>query len=168
MVTAIDVTGLAEDALSLKNLMDGVLERVTTIFQNNNVPLPQRQYWTMGTPVIDCEQLVVSFAQMYLGAPGAQATEPQRCNVPRTATINVSIARPVAVVGQNGRPPAGEKIQQASAWLAIDAWVLMQSVNLLDMWDETGYGVGVIATLEVGEAEGGFQATTLQVTMAVP
>lgn len=168
MATAIDVTGIAEDALDLKNLMDGVLERVGTIFQNYNVPLPQRQYWTMGTPVVDCEQLVVSFAQMYLGAPGAQATEPQRCNVPRTATINISIARSVAVVGQNGRPPSGDKIQQAATALAIDAWVLMQSVNLLDMWDETGFGVGVIATLEVGEPEGGFQTTTMQITMAVP
>jgi hypothetical protein len=44
----------------------------------------------------------------------------------------------------------------------------MQSINELDMWDETGYGVGVIATLEVTPPEGGFQSTNLIITMAVP
>jgi hypothetical protein len=71
-------------------------------------------------------------------------------------------------VGQNGRPPAPDKIQAASEILAYDAWVLMQSINQLDQWDETGYGVGVIATLQVTPPEGGFQTTDLTITMAVP
>jgi hypothetical protein len=122
----------------------------------------------MGDPAIDCEQLVVSFVQMYLGTPGAQVGEPQRCHVPRSATLNISISRATPVVGPSGRPPSSEKIQIASETLAYDAWVLMESINLLDQWDETGYGIGVIATLEVGSPEGGFQTTTLTVTMAVP
>jgi hypothetical protein len=44
----------------------------------------------------------------------------------------------------------------------------MQSINQLDQWDETGYGVGVIATLDTPEPEGGFQTVTMQITMAVP
>lgn len=166
--TLIDFTGVSEDATNLRDMMNGVLERVQTVFQSYNVNLPNRQYWTMGDPAIDCEQLVVSFVQMYLGTPGAQVGEPQRCHVPRSATLNISISRATPVVGPSGRPPSPEKIQIASETLAYDAWVLMESINLLDQWDETGYGIGVIATLEVGTPEGGFQTTTLTVTMAVP
>lgn len=168
MTTQIDVTGVSEDATNLRDMMQGVLARVETIFQSYNVNLPQRRYWMMGQPAIDCEQLVVSFVQMYLGAPGAQVGDPQRCNVPRSATLNISISRETPTVGQNGRPPAPEKITIASELVAIDSWVLMQSINLLDQWDEFGYGVGVIATLETSGPEGGFQTTTLVVTMAVP
>ena len=52
--------------------------------------------------------------------------------------------------------------------MAIDSWVLMESINQLDQWDDTGYGVGVVATLDVSPPEGGFQTTTMLVTMAVP
>jgi hypothetical protein len=167
-MATIDVLGIDEEALNLKEMLDGVLYRVETTFQSYNVSLPSRRYWTMGLPAIDCEQLTVSLVQMYLGAPGAQVSSPQRCNVPRSATLNVSIAREVPVVGTNGRPPSAEKIEQAGSLAAIDAWVLMQSINQLDQWDETGYGVGVIATLDTPEPEGGFQTVTMQITMAVP
>lgn len=167
-MVSIDVLGIDEDALNLKEMLDGVLERVETTFQSYNVSLPSRRYWTMGLPAIDCEQVTVSLVQMYLGAPGAQVSLPQRCNVPRSATLNISIAREIPVVGANGRPPSPEKIEQAGTWAAVDAWVLMQSINQLDQWDETGYGVGVIATLDTPEPEGGFQTVTMQITMAVP
>lgn len=168
MATQIDFTGVSEDATNLRDMMQGVLERVETIFQSYNVNLPARRYWTMGQPAIDCEQLVVSFVQMYLGSPGAQVGDPQRCHVPRSATLNIQIARQTPIVGQNGRPPSAQSIQIAAETLAYDSWVLMESVNLLDQWDETGYGIGVIATLDVSAPEGGFQTTTMTVTMAVP
>lgn len=167
-MATIDVIGVDEEALNLKQMLDGVLERVETTFQSYNVSLPARRYWTMGRPAIDCEQVTVSVIQMYLGAPGAQVSSPQRCNVPRSVTLNISISRETPVVGVNGRPPSPEKIEQAGTWAAIDAWVLMQSINQLDQWDETGYGVGVIATLDTPEPEGGFQTVTMQITMAVP
>jgi hypothetical protein len=166
--TLIDLSGVAEGATNLRDMMQGVLERVESVFQSYNVELPQRRYWTMGQPAVDCEQLVVFFQQLYLGPPGAQVGEPQRCHVPRSATLTISIARQTPVVSQNGRPPAPEKIQAASETLSYDAWVLMESINQLDQWDETGYGVGVIATLESGPPEGGFQTTTMMLTLAVP
>jgi hypothetical protein len=164
----LDLTGVSEDAVHLRDLLLGVLERVQSVFQSYNVELPVRQYWTMGEPAIDCEQLVVFFQQLYLGPPGAQVGEPQRCHVPRSATLTISLSRATPIVSQNGRPPAPEKIEAASEILAIDAWVLMDSVNQLDQWDETGYGVGVIATLDSASPEGGFQTTNLTITMAVP
>lgn len=164
----LDLTGVSEDAVNLRDMMAGVLERVQNVFQSYNVELPQRRYWTMAQPAVDCEQLVVFFQQMYLGAPGAEVGEPQRCHVPRSATITVSIARATPIVSQNGRPPSPEKIEESSEVLAVDSWVLMEAINQLDQWDDTGYGVGVIATLQVGPPEGGFQTTDLTITMAVP
>lgn len=164
----IDITGATDDAMSLTDMMDGVLERVEAVFQSYNVPLPNRRYWMIGMPAIDCEQVVVSFLQLYLGPPGAEVSQPQRCNVPRSATIAIHISREVATVGVNGRPPSPEKIQQTSSRSTVDSWVLMQAVREFDMWDGTGYGLGVVATLDVSGPEGGFQTITLNVTMAVP
>lgn len=168
MTTQIDITGVAEDATHLRDLMAGVLERVQTVFQSYNVNLPARQYWTVGTPVIDCEQAVVSFVQMYLGSPGDEAQQPQRCNVPRSAVLAVSIARQIPIVGMNGRPPSPQTIEKAAEITTIDAYVLMDCVKEFDMWDNTGYGLGVIATVDVGEAQGGFQTVNMQLTMAIP
>ena len=168
MSTPINITDVSADALRLKEMMDGVLERVQNIFQSYNVPLPSRCYWTMGPPAIDCEQLVVSFVQMYLGAPGDEASAPQRCYVPRTATVEIMIAREVAATGMNGRAPSAEAIQKSSWMSSIDAWVLMDSLNSFDMWDDAGYGLGVIANVETAGFEGGYNAVTMQLTLAVP
>jgi hypothetical protein len=167
-MTEIDGTGVLEDATHLRDMMDGILERVESAFQSYNVGLPNRRYWSIGQPAIDCEQVVVSFIQMYLGAPGDEATTPQRCHVPRSAVVAISIARAVPIVGQNGRPPSQESIQRASSVSAIDAWVLMDAVKLFDMWDQSGYGLGVIATVEITPPEGGFQSVTMNLTLAVP
>jgi len=168
MANVIDVSAVHEDALNLKNMMDGVLARVVSVFASYNVPVPATQYWCMGPAVIDCEQLVVSFVQMYLGPPGDEANRPQRCNTARSAVLTVTLARPVPVVGQNGRAPAPEKIEQGSYISAIDAYVLMESMRLLDQWDDSGYGLGVIATVDSPSAEGGFQTVNMQITMAIP
>jgi hypothetical protein len=156
------------DALDLKEMMDGVLSRVVTVFESFGVPLPARRYWMMGNPAIDCEQLVVSFVQMYLGPPGDQASEPRRCNMPRTATLNITLSREVATVGTNGRAPSSEKISESSEISAVDSWVLMQSINQLDQWSEGDFGLGVIATLSTDGPEGGFYSSILEITMAVP
>jgi hypothetical protein len=44
----------------------------------------------------------------------------------------------------------------------------METIREFDMWDDTGYGLGVIATLDVSAPEGGFQTTVMNITMAVP
>ena len=168
MATQIDLSGVSEDATNLRDMLDGIVERVENTFQSYNVELPKRRYWTMGQPAVDCDQLVVSFIQAYLGPPGAEVGEPQRCNVPRSATVVISIAREVPTVGVNGRPPSPERISDAASVSAIDSWVLLESINSLDMWDESGYGTGVIATLDVSPPEGGFQITNLQITMVIP
>jgi len=168
-VGIIDISGVSSDALNLKNMLSGILERVETVYGSHDVPLPARRYWTMGLPAIDCEQLVVHFVEAYLGAPGDQAARPNRCNVVRSATVAVSVARELPVVITQGtRPPMSGKISEASEISAVDAWVLLQSLNLFDMWEEGGYGPGVIATVQSGDPEGGFRVVTMQLTMAIP
>jgi hypothetical protein len=164
----VDTYEVSDDALNLKNMLDKVLEKVISTFISYNVPLPTRQYWTLGVPVIDCDQLVISFIQMYLGTPGDQANQPQRCDVPRSAVLSVSLARAIPVVGQNGRAPSAEAIQRGAEISAVDSWVLMESINQFDTWEEVGFGMGVIATLEAPVAEGGFQTINMQLTMVIP
>jgi hypothetical protein len=164
----VDITNVDDEALNIVALMNGVLQRVVSTFNSYNVPLPTRQYWTVGQQAVDCEQLTVTLVQIYLGAPGDQASSPQRCTQPRTAVMTVSVSRAIPVVGQNGRPPSADKLEEAAAVSAIDAYILMLSLNTLDMWEEGGFGVGVIATADIPPPEGGFQTVNMQLTMAIP
>jgi hypothetical protein len=133
------------------------------------MPLPARRYWTFGTPAVDCEQLVVSMIQMYVGTPGDEANEPRRCNDPRSATLNIAVSRAVPISQQNGNPPSADDIQDAAVVSAYDAWVLMESVNQLDVWGEVGaFGLGVIATVDAEAPEGGFTTTRMTITLAIP
>lgn len=168
MGTPINKAAVSADAKHLASLMQEVLDRVVAAYATYSMPLPSRQYWTMGQPAVDCEQLVVSFVQMYVGAPGDEATEPRRCNDPRSATLNVSVSRQVPVVGQGGRPPSADAIEDYAAISAYDAYILLDSAANLDAWEESGFGLGVIATVEVQTPEGGYQTAVLTLTVAVP
>jgi hypothetical protein len=160
---------VSSDAKNLAVFMQAVLEQVVTSFASYNMPLPFRKYWTLGAPAVDCEQVVVSLIQMYVGAPGDEATSPRRCSDPRSATINVSVSRQVPTVGPSGKAPSAENIESYAEISAYDAWILLDSAAQLDTWEPSGgYGVGVIATVEVKEPEGGFQTVTLTLTAAIP
>jgi hypothetical protein len=163
-----DVSGVSDDAKALHNFMEEILEKVEAAYISYNMPLPSRRYWTFGQPSVDCEQLVVSFIQMYLGSPGDEATEPRRCRDPRSAVVNVSVSRQVPVVGQSGKPPADMDITDGSVAPAYDAWILMESAASLDTWEQTGYGLGIIATVEAIAPEGGYQTVTMTLTAAIP
>jgi hypothetical protein len=164
----VNIDNVSASALNLKNLMDGVLEKTIEVFEEYNVPLPSRQFWTVGEPAIDCEQLVVSFIQTYLGLPGNQASEPQRCQSPRSVVLTISISREIPVVGINGKAPTGDKIEEASRIAVIDAWMFMELINKLDQWEPGEFGLGVIATADSSGFDGGFQTTAMQLTMVVP
>ena len=159
---------VSEDAKHLKVFLERVLETVVAQYEAYGMPAPLRRYWTIGLPPVDCEQLVVSFQQMYLGAPGAQASAPQKCEAPRTATFSVSVARPVPSGGQNGAAPGVPSLIKAATVAAYDAWILLESAAALDQWEEGGYGMGVIATVDTLQPEGGFQVVTLSCTASVP
>jgi len=168
-VAIADVSGVTEEAKNLDEFLQELLRRIEGVYESYNMPIPDRRYYTFGPPAIDCEQLVVSVFQMYLGAPGDQATEPRRCHDPRTVTLNITVSRPVPISQPNGSPPSAESISDSTRVCAYDAWILMDSVNVLDVWGEGGtYGLGIISTIDFTPPEGGFQSVTMSVTMAVP
>ena len=158
----------SEDVKNLATMMGLLLSRLETLGETYDMDLPERRYWTMGTPVDDCEQVVVSFVQMYIGPPGDEATSPQRCNSPRTAVMQVAITRCIPVVTARGHAPSPTDIQAASERLAWDAYFLLEVSLDLDTWSDVFPGLGIIATVEVGEAQGGFQSTIMSVTTAIP
>jgi hypothetical protein len=164
----VSIATVNNDALNLKTFMDAVLDKIVETYADYNVPLPTRQFWTMGDPAIDCDQLCVSFVQMYLGLPGDEASQPQRCTQPRTAVLTVSVSREIPVVGSNGKAPTADKIQEGSQIAAVDAWMFMELINKLDQWEPGEFGMGVIATAEAATAEGGFQTMRMQISMVVP
>lgn len=167
MATPINKANVSSGAKNLAVMCQEVLDKVVAAYATYTMPVPTRQYWTMGQPTVDCEQLVVSFVQMYVGAPGDEATEPRRCSDPRSATINISVSRQVPVVGVNGRPPSASDIEDYAEISAYDAYILLDCASSLDTWDD-GFGLGVIATVEVQTPEGGFQTAVATLTLAVP
>jgi hypothetical protein len=168
MGTTIDTSTVSADAKNLANLMQNVLNAVISTYASYNMPLPGRRYWTLGTPAVDCEQVVVTMLQMYIGSPGDEATSPRRCNDPRSATLLIQVSREVPTVGVNGRAPSADAIQDGSEISAYDAWILLDSARELDRWDPASFGLGVIATVETNAPEGGFQSVNMTITMAVP
>jgi hypothetical protein len=164
-----DVRNVSDDAKNLAVFLQDVLDRVEQTYNSYNMPLPSKRYWNFAPPAVDCEQLVVSLIQMYIGVPGDEATEPRRCHDPRSATLNITVSRAVPIVGPNGQPPSAQAIEDAAKVAAYDAWILMESVNNFDSWAGNGaFGLGVIATVDAEGPEGGFQNVRMTITMAVP
>lgn len=166
---AVDTSTVSPDAKHLSVTMQELLNRTISIFASYNLPIPTRRYYTLGDPAIDCEQVVVTFLQAYIGSPGDQANVPRRCSDPRSGTFNIYVTRAIPIAAVNGTPPTQDKIQNASEIIAYDAYVLLDSAAQLDTWaTQGGYGLGVIATVEARTAEGGYQSTVLTITIAIP
>lgn len=161
-----DYPDIEGDTFILRNMLARILDTVEGVFEAHHVPLPDRRYYLFGRPAEDCEQVVVSFLQAYLGGPGDQATTPQRCTAPRTGVFNIAISRKFPV-GVNGNPPTPTLIQQSADWTALDIWVLLESVNEFDKWSDMGPGLGVIATALTTEAQGGIMTANLNLTLGI-
>lgn len=163
------VAGVSEAALSLKVFMDEALTRIVDRYDYHNVPLPTKQYWKVGAPVIDCEQLVLSTSEMFIGTPSGPFQQPHRGNAPRSATFNAMIARQIPLPDARGNEPSAAKQQEGSEILAVDMWVMLDCVATLDQWDAiAAFGLGVAATVQFEEPQGGFQVVTATFTVAVP
>lgn len=168
MPLSIDQYDIPKDALAIQRLLKRTLDRIVALYDSQGIPLPTRRFWTMGPASVDCEQVVVSFIQGYLGGPGDQASTPQRCgSAPRSAVIEVHISRDVPI-GQNGKAVAVDKIMAAADWSAIDAWVLLNNLDEFDRNEFGQPGLGIIATVMPQTApQGGVRTTRLQVTMGI-
>ncbi len=151
------------DAKSIVTLGQGLLDAVVSYYGSETITLPERRYLTLGTPANDCEQVVVSWQQAYLGLPGDEASTPQQCDQVKTAVFSVQLCRSMPVVSDSGKSPAAATIQTASEQLLIDAYVLMDAVAHYDP-----YGLGVIVTTDVVEVSGGLGCIQVQTVLAIP
>jgi len=155
-----------DDAKLVMNMMQRVLDTVVGVYEQMGVPLPARQFWTTGGAVEDCEQVTVNLIQAYLGNPGDQATQPQRCNVARSAVLNIAVTRNFPI-GENGKAVSPDRIMQGSAWAMIDVQVLLEALRSFDQWSDGGPGLGVIATVSPADPSGGVQTVNMNLTMAI-
>lgn len=140
-----------------------ILAAVESGFSTHGIALPSRRYVTVGEPVYDTEQVVVSYIQHYQGTPGDEAAEPQQCGVPRSAVFTVGIVRCIPTEDARNRPPSAADIQAASETLMIDAHVL---VDILVNTDP--FGLGTIVTCGVGSVSGGVASVVAQTVLAIP
>lgn len=153
-----------DDVDSLGDLMSHVLDNVVGVFEQAGIELPERRYIAYGGVAHDCEQVTVSFIQMYLGPPGDQAAQPQRCDAPRTAVLALQIARCLPASGPRGSAPIADSISEHALSQSRDAWLLMEAgATSVDAW-----GLGVLADVAVTEPQGGYQAVVLNLILAVP
>lgn len=162
--------GRTAEVRSIVDMLREILDRIVAGYEQAGVLLPSRQYTTTGTPAIDCAQLVVIFRQAYVGPVGDEASDPQRCDGPRTAVLEVQVSRCVpGPKGPRATAPSAEAIQEAAELQMQDAWLLLDLAPSTDVWNGMAPGgPGVIATVEAGEPQGAFQTTVLQLTMQIP
>jgi hypothetical protein len=153
------------DATVLRDLVKRILETVVSVFESYNVPIPTRRYYTIGAPVADCEQVVVSFVQVFLGKPGDPAAIPQPCNGPRSAVVTVSIMRNVSIPATGISNPA--TLEKEADFGLADAWILFESLNQFDRWGDAARGLGVIATINAVQPTGGMHVTSMQLTVGI-
>jgi hypothetical protein len=125
------------------------------------IPLPERQYWTIGTTAHDCEQMVLAVQQMFLGT-AENPIELTLCTGPRGLTFTVEVVRCVPGLTNRGQPPPADSIEVASVHPVIDMEILVDLAKYFDP-----YSTGVIVNVDPIPANGGFHGAiaTYSVTL---
>lgn len=164
-------------SMSIYDAMDFILESVNVEFAANGISLPSRQYLAFGTEgetVHDCEQVTVSFAQMYNGTPGMQEQTPTRCDSPRTGVFIVEVVRCIPLFasrtsGGKGTSkygaPSAQELTEKTKMQTQDAYVLMDAG--LKAAESLSHFNG-ISDVSPGPISGGYQATVLTIITGIP
>lgn len=125
------------------------------------IPLPERQYWTIGTTAHDCEQMVLAVQQMFLGT-AENPIELTQCTGPRGLTFTVEVVRCVPGLTNRGQPPPADAIEVASVNPVIDMEIMLDLAKYFDP-----FMTGVIVNVDPIPASGGFHGAiaTYSVTL---
>ena len=161
----------ADESAGVFVLLHDILAAVEACYDDTHVPLPERRLVAASTQPVDCEQLVVSFGQLYLGLPGDEAQQPVRCDSAMTVVAEVALTRCVAKPSASRtmvRAATPEHLAESAQLVLRDAFLLLACGRYMDFWDPFGPGMGVIATVDVADPTGGYQTTTLTITGALP
>ena len=143
--------------------MQDVLSSINSAFEAEGVVLPDRQYVMIGEAAHDCEQLTVSFDQLFLGGPGDEITTPLRCEAARTIALSVQLVRCVPAITRQG-PPTAEQLTETTERLTQDSWLLLEGcINSIP----ANY-LGALVDVTVTAPDGKFQAVQANLTVGVP
>ena len=149
---------------SLPAYLEHVLDTVVGVFEQADVPLPERKYWQVGGVIADCAQLTVHLSQVYKGLPGEDPNMAQRCGSFRTAVMSVQLFREIPV-GNGKQPPTPESLMEKAVPPAVDAWLLLDAAEAVDA---AGLETGVISELNVIEPSGGLVGWNMTLSAPIP
>ena len=133
----------------LPTFLDFALQSVVDEYAARSIELPERQYWTTGTPAADCNQVVVFINNMAYGVPGSPALV-TNCDSPWLLNFSISIMRCAPVSSGRSPVPEEQQIQSTAAEVAVDMELLLEIPKRLDPARS-----GVTANVTALEAEGG-------------
>lgn len=166
----IEIGPTAPDAQTYVIHARGVLEAIQTVYEQENVDLPARQFINVGgaqDTAWDCEQLVVSVEQVYNGLPGQQAQQPTRCDEPTTVVVTIQLVRCAPTPRSSGRsapqPVTPEQHEEFAEKMLIDARLLMTAGQLFG--DLQNY-LGSMADVTITGPQGGYQALMMSLIAA--
>lgn len=113
-------------------LLDAVVAyyaQIATEFPSDApAPLPDRQYVHAGEVSFDCDELVVTGVGLFQGQPNLPVDfTPIRCEVPRTARLEVWLVRCVPAIDDDGAPEPAEETESAHDILT-DLWMVPQAI----------------------------------------
>lgn len=145
---------------------DVVMEKVISTFEVAGVSLPSRKFFTVGAPVYDCEELVITFDSLAKGFPGGAGEEPANCDMPSTVSFSVHLVR-CFPIGNGSVPPSAQELTANADGLMVDAWLLLAAIDELNRDPLLGVA-GMIYSVSVGEPQGGFVGVVAQVQAVVP
>jgi hypothetical protein len=161
---------IIQDMQSVGDTFDLILETIESIFEQANVPLPERRYLYVGDQgqtAHDCEQLTISLAQLQNGPPGAQDGLPTRCDQPKTGIFYVELVRCVAdkpKTGGRGRvnTPTPADLSMHAKAQAIDMYLLMEAGLLAGQ-----QFLNAITSVIAGPVGGDYQAMVLELMIGI-
>ena len=159
-------TSWAYSANRISLFADSLMDKVIAVFDSAGVPLPDRRFITVGSPVYDCEELVVVFQSLEKGLPGGGG-EPANCDMPSTASFEVHLVRCFPVPMSSPVPPSPISLTSNADGLMIDSWLMLGAIDELNRDPFTGLG-GMVYSVSVGEPSGGLVGVVASVQAMVP
>lgn len=140
---------------------DQALKDVVEHYIKVGVPLPARQYWTLGQTAHDCEQCVLAIQQMFLGTSEAPL-DTSKCDGPRGLTFTLEVLRCVPTLTNRGQAPVGDAIEVASVNPVIDMEIMLDLTPYFDP-----YNIGVVVNVDPLNAEGGYHGAICTYTVSL-
>lgn len=155
------------DGLRVSSIAQKTLSYFAAEALEQLVTLPTKQYATTGTPVYDCEQVVVSVQNLMTGAPGANVMNlPSAldCTPLWSVVLELGVVRcaPKPVNNKGIIPDA--KVEAQLVETSKDVGIIM---GVIERLREVSIG-DISASIVTHGFEGGLVAVTSRVTVGLP